>query len=267
MRGPKEKQEFTTGYSSDKDKKKIFDLMRLCFGGKGESEYLQWKYEQFPGLGPENTIVVKKNDLLVGAITLWPMKIKTGPTHTLDIQVAGGAATHPQFRKKGIWWRYMEEARLSSKRMGACLQFGYVTSATVTYRARVAHGIRELFTQHYFVKILNYPNFFRAAIKSQESKRMEKIGEKLRKIDENILVVPHDGNPFSMRIKGGNIEILEKTVEDPTVIIKGDITKLIYAKSIAQVLKYLITRKIKLRISIKRIKSTYDIFRALRSVM
>ena len=147
------------------------------------------------------------------------------------------------------------------------MKFGYVTSATVTYRARVARGILELFTQHYFVKILNYPNFFRAAVKSQESKRMKKIGEKLRKIDENILIIPHDGKPFSMRIKGGNIEILEKATENPTVTIKGDIRKLIYAKSIVQVLRHLITRKIKLRISIKRIKSIYDTFKSLRSVM
>lgn len=269
MTRQKEKEEFTTGYLREKEKKEFFDLIRLCFGGKneGESEYFRWKYERFPGLRHENTVTVKKNDLLVGAITLWPMKIKIGPVHTLDILVAGGAATHPHFRKKGIWWKYMEEASLSSKRMGACLKIGYVTSATATYRARVARGIRELFTQHYFVKILNYPNFFRAAIESQESKKMEKIGEKLIKIDENILLIPHDGNPFSIRIKGGNIEILEKAVENPTVIIKGDISKLIYAKSIVQVLKHLITRKIKLRVSLKKIKSVYDTFRALRSVM
>jgi GNAT superfamily N-acetyltransferase len=243
--------------------------MRLCFGGKdeGESQYFQWKYERFPGLGPENTIVVKKDDSLVGAMTLWPMKVKICPAHTLDILVAGGAATHPQFRGKGIWWKYMEGARLSCRKKGASLLFGYVTSATVTYRARVARGIRELFTQHYLVKILNYPNFFRAALKSQESKSMEKVGEKLGKTDETILLVPHDANPFSVRIKGGNIEILEEAAENPTVVIKGNISKLIYARSIFQVLKLLITRKIKLRISLKRIKSVYDAFKVLRSVM
>lgn len=265
----KEKQEFTIGHLREKDKKDFFDLMRLCFGGtgEGENEYFQWKYGHFQRLRPENTVLVKKDDLIVGAITLWPMKIKIGPVNTLDILVAGGAATHPLFRGKGIWWMYMEEAKLSSRRLGASLLFGYVTSATVTYRARVARGIRELFTQHYFVKILNYPNFFRAAIKSQESKSMEKIDEKLRKADESILIVPQDGNPFSIRIKEGNIEVLEKAVENPTVIIKGDISKLIYAKSIVQVLKLLITRKIKLRISIKRIKSVYDTYKALRSVI
>jgi len=266
-----EKQEFKVETLTEKDEKQLFDLLELCFGGGGEDRnFFHWKYKRFPGLTPKHTIVVKKDDVIAGVITLWPMRIKIGPRHTLDIMVAGGAATHPSFRGKGIWWKYMERARSLSREMGAGLLFGYVTTTTVTYRARVARGIHELFTQHYFVKILDYPNFFKASIKSQESKKLtqfSKMNEKFRQIDERILIIPQDGEPFNLVLRKGEIEILKKVVENPTIVIKGDVSKLIFARSIFGVLWALLTRRIRLKVPLTRIKRAYDVFQALRSMM
>jgi len=260
-------RDFKVGHLTVEEKKAFLRLIGLSFGGNaGEGDFFSWKYESFPGLKLDNTIVVRKNGLLVGAITLWPMDIRISPTHTLRIHVAGGAATHSNFRKKGIWWMYMDEAKAVSKKMGASLLFGYVTSATVTYKARVARGIRELFTQHYFVKILNYPNFFKAAVESQESKSMKKFSNELGEIDEVISIFPKDDKPFSLKIKGGKIEILEAVARNPTATIKGEVNQLIHTKSILQIFKLLLTRKIAIRVSIWKIRTIYNAFKAFRSV-
>ena len=267
-----EKQEFKVESLTEEDEKEFFDLLDLSFGGGegGDRKFFQWKYKRFPGLTPKHTVVVKKDDVIAGAITLWPMGIKVGPHHTLDIVVAGGAATHPSFRRKGVWWKYMERARSLSREMGAALLLGYVTSATVTYRARVARGIRELFTQHYFVKILDYPSFFRAAIKSHESKRLthfSKMSEKFRQINERVLIIPEDGEPFNLVLRKGEVEISKKAVENPTIVIKGDVSKLIFARSIFYVVWALLTRRIRLEIPLTRIRRAYGVFQALRSIM
>lgn len=264
--------EFKVGLLTQEKKSEFFELLQVCFGFK--DDFKKWKYGRYPGLGPENTVVVQKDDTIVGAITLWPMQFKLGPNHALNVVVSGGASTHPRFRKRGIWWKYMIGARPVARKMGASLLIGYVTSATVTYRARLAHGISEILTQDYYVKILNYQNFLKTTLdwlfmKSRQverTKKFSKISERLRKIRENILVIPHEGKPFMVTIKEGNIAVSELISEKPTITIEGDIRVLAFP-SFPKLLKALITRKLRVKVPVKRIWNAYTTFRALQGVM
>jgi hypothetical protein len=266
-----EKDEFKTELLKKGEEKAFFDLLRTCFGmGESENGFFRWKYEQYPWPVLENTVVVRRGDRLAGAISLWPMKIKVNGDHTLDIMVAGGAATDPQFREKGVWWKYMEGARQLSKERQATLLFGYVTSTAPTYKARVKRGAKELFSQNYHIKILNYPNFFRSAFQSREfqnAMRLSDLGEKIRGLDERILIKPKDEASFYIIIKNGEIKIEEESAEKPTITVKGEISRLIYAREMRDVIKMILTGKVQVKFSLRKVRRVYGVFKVLRRAL
>ncbi len=106
---------------------RLLELHRLCFSDyvgvlPSEQSFLEW-YLKRPGGGEGNVFVFRNGDSVISALFLTLSHFRLGDDY-LPVGIIDTVMTHPDYRKRGLASRLMEEAEKFMREKGC--RFGYL---------------------------------------------------------------------------------------------------------------------------------------------
>ena len=142
----------------DGDRDGVISLLRTVFDGwhADSLSHWTWLYERNPAGASSIAVAVEDGDI-VASYSACPVLMQWGGQPTL-VGLGVDLATHPAFRRRGLFERVAEAAIADAERRG----FGFILSYTQSGGASAIGQIRKLgftraFTLKRLVKVLDWP--------------------------------------------------------------------------------------------------------------
>ena len=140
------------------DEPSIVDLLNTTFGKWGGLEYWKWRYERNPA-GSPIIWLAESNGKIVGHYGLTPRVMKIGNMYVRG-SLAADAATHPDYRGRGVFSCLANKCLLDASARGITLTYGFAnTRLAATYKRYEQIGHISFMTR--LIKVLNWKSVLR----------------------------------------------------------------------------------------------------------
>jgi predicted N-acetyltransferase YhbS len=97
----------------------VHDLLNTAFEGWGDGAYFRFKYTDFPSYDPdEHLFLARRDGEIVGVRRAFVKHLVIGGA-TRTVHVHGGAAVHPDYRRRGLFTGLVRESRAYSCERGS----------------------------------------------------------------------------------------------------------------------------------------------------
>lgn len=137
------------------DKERLISLLKLTFEGWHSESYWDWLYENNPQGKPSIGIAID-GEMIVASYSVCPVPILLGK-HAVSVGVGIDAATHPRYRRKGLFEKVAIAAFANVEQRGFHYILGYSEWGKPAALGQVAKlGFRKVFMFKRVVKVLDW---------------------------------------------------------------------------------------------------------------
>jgi GNAT superfamily N-acetyltransferase len=246
-----------------------FNMLNLCYAPWGSLEEWTRRYIHHPDFDvTENVVVVEENSQWAGGGTGWFREALLKNNKSVRVYGAGDLYVHPNHRGKGIYSTAMRSLNQLAQEKGAALGFAYPSIYRLPAMALPKYGFVEVFYPTTQVLVLNPEKFFRF-LTSRAKKAF--FSEKFNGIRLNLTVsfnTPKGKREITGKfmVENGQVQELPATSEKEQMDLAvkteaGVLLRLVSGYYLGKrrllifVLKNLIRRRLRVRFSMKFLKS------------
>ena len=132
--------EFVITEYQDSDRDACLDLLAATFPGGSNQATFSWRFDRHRELEP--MLLCAKDENKIVSFTSWiPWKFTVGSTTFIGYQ-SGESATHPNYRRMGLWAQLLSRGYVIAEQRGVDFLFGYPSE--MSYSTFIRAGYRPI---------------------------------------------------------------------------------------------------------------------------
>jgi len=255
-----------------KDEDEVKELIKNTFRNFLNGDFWEWKYKHNPCFVPSLIAVAEKNGKIVGCNHWLPRRLKITRNVEVEAVLSADIAVSPKYRRRGIGKSLLLylRRRAANRKVDAAFTYMFANPnlSKRLYGPVAGYMPIKTSTVSYF-KLLSWKRLMKHIASLNERIRKEESKENLSKQNLKIFFNISNAPLLILSFHGNRIEIEEDFCEDADVTISGDLSTFISLKEkkdIGNLIKALITRKIKVKGGLFSLIRLYRHIQLLREI-
>lgn len=248
--------------------KKLVESTHTIFS---TGNFWDWKYLQNPRFDPSFVAVAEEDGKIVGCNHWLPRKVKLTDSIVVDSMLGAGIAVAPEYRRMGVGRALIRFLRSQHNDRKPSIMYMFADpELRKHFHAPVGGYVPAMGGTASYIKILKWHKVEMNVVNFNERVKRGEFKNRLAKVDLTVAFKVHGAPPLCLHLDSSGVKTIVSG-ERADVTITSDLVTSSIIKSeqrgIRILIKHLLTRRLKLRGSLRNLLVAYRNIWVFREIM